>query len=251
MDSLLRNVGRAWSPRESCRVGASGREHPIAELILVFQSAHHTGRHQFRTCLATRVVATEAWVEGGFTPNWRPLLVVPEVNGHQGEWVLVEGFIRGTDESHDREIFAFLRGVFIARREIRRSKSEVPCGGVSLGIARFPGGDTEYYLYAGRGRTSSELCATPLPAEQPRYIRQIDGSVRSIRARKSPREKTQPETVTKRSTFGEEKGDRQFIFGTTRPGPENASRPRHPSRDPVHSLWLGVLPFFAQRFLGL
>lgn len=27
-------------------------------------------------------VATEAWVEGGFTPKWHPLLVVPEINGH-------------------------------------------------------------------------------------------------------------------------------------------------------------------------
>jgi hypothetical protein len=24
---------------------------------------------------------TEAWVEGGFTPNWNSLLVVPEING--------------------------------------------------------------------------------------------------------------------------------------------------------------------------
>jgi hypothetical protein len=93
-------------------------------------------------------ITTEAWVEGGFTPNWHPLLVVPEINGHSGEWVLVEGSIRGVDESHDRELFAFLRGVFIARRDVRRFREkflavEYP------GNNEIPEGATENYLYAG------------------------------------------------------------------------------------------------------
>ena len=93
-------------------------------------------------------VATEAWVAGGFTPNWYPLLVVPEINGNQGEWVLVEGFIRGVDEKHDRELFAFLRGLFIARRDVRSFR------GKFLAV-EYPGNSTipesadEHYLYAG------------------------------------------------------------------------------------------------------
>lgn len=91
---------------------------------------------------------TEAWVGGGFTPNWHPLLVVSEINGHFGEWVLVEGFVRGTDEIHDREIFAFLRGTFISRRDVlsfraKFLKQEYP------GNDKIPDGATEYYLYAG------------------------------------------------------------------------------------------------------
>ena len=93
-------------------------------------------------------VTTGAWVESGFTPNWNPLLMVPEINGHQGEWVLVQGYICGADESHDRELFAFLRGVFISRRDVSKFREkflavEYP------GNSEIPEGATEHYLYAG------------------------------------------------------------------------------------------------------
>lgn len=93
-------------------------------------------------------VKTEAWVKGGFTPKWDPLLSVPEINGHSGEWVLVEGFILGTDESRDRELFAFLRGMFVARKDVCSLKAnflsvEYP------GNHKIPTGATEHYLYAG------------------------------------------------------------------------------------------------------
>src|SRR5690606_5145266 len=116
-------------------------------------------------------VDTEAWVKGGFTPKWDPLLVVPEVNGHPGEWVLIEGFIRGTDEVHDRELFAFLRGLFIARKDVRRLRTkflavEYP------GNDKIPEGAAEYYLYAGEaGRRQSY--ARHLYQRNGRYRRQI------------------------------------------------------------------------------
>ncbi len=93
-------------------------------------------------------ISTEAWVEGGFTPNWHPLLVVPEINGYQGEWVLVEGYLRGTDKSLDRELFAFLRGVFIARSNVRSFKPKFLAVNY-LGNNKIPKGATELYLYAG------------------------------------------------------------------------------------------------------
>ena len=117
-------------------------------------------------------VATEAWVEGGFTPNLRPLLVVPEINGHQGEWVLVEGYICGADESHDRELFAFLRGVFIARRDVRSFRAkflsvEYP------GNDKIPKGATEHYLYAGEAGRRQNF-ARHLYKRNGRYRRQIE-----------------------------------------------------------------------------
>ena len=146
-------------------------------------------------------VATEAWVEGGFTPKWRPLLVVPEINGHQGEWVLVEGYIRGVDESHDREIFAFLRGLFIARRDVRRLRAkflavEYP------GNGKIPGGDTEYYLYAGEAGRRQKY-ARRLCRRNGRYIRQIDKAFDQY-VPMNLKEKAPPETVTESSTLGEE-----------------------------------------------
>lgn len=137
-------------------------------------------------------VATEAWVAGGFTPNWHSLLVVPEINGYPGEWVLVEGFIQGADAGHDREIFAFLRGVFIARRDVRRFKEkflalEYP------GNDRIPDGATEYYLYAGEaGRRQNYV--RHLCQRNGRYRRQtVEAFDRYVRT--YPKEKTPPATI--------------------------------------------------------
>lgn len=91
---------------------------------------------------------TEDWVASGFTPNWHSLLVVPQINGHQGEWVLVEGLVQGTDGSHDRELFVFLRGVFLARRDVDTLRSKF----LSIdypGNQEIPEGADEYYLFGG------------------------------------------------------------------------------------------------------
>lgn len=91
---------------------------------------------------------TEDWVAGGYTPNWHPLLVVPEINGHQGEWVLVEGFVQGADRTHDRELFAFLRGMFVAKKDVDTLRSKF----LSIdypGNNKLPEGAEEHYLFAG------------------------------------------------------------------------------------------------------
>ncbi|MEN8513400.1 hypothetical protein [Burkholderia sp. RS02] len=91
---------------------------------------------------------TEEWVAGGYTPNWHTLLVVPEINGHQGEWVLVEGFVQGADSARDRELFAFLRGMFVAKQDVDTIRSRF----LSIdypGNHKVPDGANEYYLFAG------------------------------------------------------------------------------------------------------
>ena len=116
-------------------------------------------------------VATEAWVEGGFTPNWHPLLVVPEINGHLGQWVLVEGYIRGGDESLDRELFAFLRGVFIARRDVQSFRAKFL--EVEHPQHYIPKGATENYLYAGEAGRRQNY-ARHLYQRNSQYRRQIE-----------------------------------------------------------------------------
>lgn len=91
---------------------------------------------------------TEEWVAGGFTPNWHSLLLVPKINGHRGEWVLVDGFIQGADNAHDRELFAFLRGVFVAKKDVDKLRSKF----LSIdypGNHTIPEGADEHYLFAG------------------------------------------------------------------------------------------------------
>ncbi len=120
---------------------------------------------------STSPVETATWVESGFTPKWDSLLVVPEINGIPGEWVLVEGFIRRTDESHDRELFAFLRGLFVASKDMRSVRSKL----YSMeypGNNAIPEGATEYYLYAGEAGRRQNF-ARHLCKRNGQYRRQI------------------------------------------------------------------------------
>jgi hypothetical protein len=91
---------------------------------------------------------TDAWVEGGFTPDWQPLLCVPEVNRHPGDWVLLDGFVQDVDEATDREIFAFLRGLLVSKRDLARLRSAF-LGSEYPGNFAIPPAGTEHYLYAG------------------------------------------------------------------------------------------------------
>lgn len=91
---------------------------------------------------------TEDWVAGGFTPDWRSLLVTPEINGHQGEWVLLEGFIQRSDSSNDREIFSFLRGMFVANKNVDTLRSHFLSTDYP-GNHKIPDGGSEHYLFAG------------------------------------------------------------------------------------------------------
>lgn len=93
-------------------------------------------------------IGTEAWVEGGFTPKWDQLLVVPEINEHAGPWVLVEGYISGAEEDRDREIFTFLRGMFVAKKDVGRLEAKF-LSAEYPGNDKIPAGVTEHYLYAG------------------------------------------------------------------------------------------------------
>lgn len=116
-------------------------------------------------------VDTDAWVEGGFTPAWKPLLVVPEINGHQGEWVLVEGFVRGVNQDHDRELLAFLRGAFVARRDARRLRAKFLAVDYP-GNSKIPEGATEHYLFAGEAGRRNNY-ARHLLQRNGRYRRQV------------------------------------------------------------------------------
>lgn len=147
-------------------------------------------------------IDTEAWVEGGFTPKWDPLLVVPEINGNPGEWVLVEGFVRGADESHDRELFAFLRGVFITRRDVRSIRAKFLAAEYP-GNFEIPEGATEHYLYAGEAGRRQNY-ARHLFQPNGRYRRQIAQAFDRYE-RVYPKEKTPPATVKIRLSSDEGK----------------------------------------------
>jgi hypothetical protein len=116
-------------------------------------------------------IDTESWVEGGYKPAWNPLLVVPEIGGIQGEWVLVEGFLRGVEQDHGREMFAFLRGALVARRDVRRLRARFLAADYP-GNDRIPDGASEHYLFAGEAGHRKNY-AQHLLRHNGRYRRQV------------------------------------------------------------------------------
>lgn len=113
-------------------------------------------------------ISTETWVESGYTPRWKSLLVVRDINEHEGDWVLLEGFVRGENEEHDRELFAFLRGLFLPRRDVSRLKTrfrkvEYP------GNGQVPESAEEVYLFSGEAGHRNNYM---------RHLQQRDGKYR-------------------------------------------------------------------------
>ncbi|MEK0363875.1 hypothetical protein [Pseudomonas sp. CBC3] len=115
--------------------------------------------------------STAAWVQGGFTPNWHSLLGIPEINGNQGKWVLLQGYIGGIDKRHDRKLFAFLRGVFVARKDVQSLREKFLAVDYP-GNRRIPEVVTEHYLYAGEAGRSQSY-ARELYQKNGRYRRQV------------------------------------------------------------------------------
>ena len=116
-------------------------------------------------------VETEEWVQGGFTPKWDQLLVVPEINGHTGPWVLVEGYVSGASEGSDREIFAFLRGMFVARKDVSGLETKF-LSAEYPGNDKIPAAATEHYLYAGEAGRRQNY-ARSLLQRNGQYRRQV------------------------------------------------------------------------------
>lgn len=121
------------------------------------------------------------WVRSGFTPDFHPLLRVSKINGHTGPWILLQGFVQRQDVSRDREIFTFLRGLFVRRKDIPTLRDkflqvEYP------GNAEIPDGPEDYYLFAGETGRSPRF-APELRTQDGswrRYVREAFSSTEHI-----------------------------------------------------------------------
>lgn len=56
------------------------------------------------------------WIEVGGRPDIMPYLVVDDVNGVRGPWVLLDGFAIQVDERHKRALPASVRGLLVAKQ---------------------------------------------------------------------------------------------------------------------------------------
>lgn len=136
-----------------------------------------------------------AWVTGGFTPDFQPVLRVPSINGKTGPWVLLQGFVQRQDKTLDREIFTFLRGLFVRRKEVPTLREkflqiEYP------GNTEIPDGPSDYYLFAGEAGTSPRF-APELRTADGRYRRYV-GEAFSATEHIPPPAGSQPKKPAKR-----------------------------------------------------
>jgi hypothetical protein len=97
---------------------------------------------------------TGDWIVRGSQPDYRNILEIPEIDGLTGPWVLLDGFLEQNAPTDDRQVFTFLRGVFVDSGEVDRL-----CR-LFTGL-EYPGNDAipkepgYYYTYAGEMPFSS------------------------------------------------------------------------------------------------
>lgn len=53
------------------------------------------------------------WISEDYTPNLNKYLIIDEINGEKGPWVLLDGYIGQTDDELNRDIYIFPRGFFV------------------------------------------------------------------------------------------------------------------------------------------
>jgi hypothetical protein len=58
------------------------------------------------------------WMRDGPSPDYRHLLVRDEIDGVPGPWALLQGYVSEVAPKGPRELFTFLRGLFVAPTDV-------------------------------------------------------------------------------------------------------------------------------------
>lgn len=88
------------------------------------------------------------WIRNGNAPSYEHILQLQEVDGFQGPWVVLNGFIQESTPKDHREVFTFVRGLLVDNRDVRRLRSKF----YSIdypGNSAIPDVGTEHYVFAG------------------------------------------------------------------------------------------------------
>lgn len=114
-----------------------------------------------------------AWITQGPSPDYRPLLVLDQVDGMPGPWVALDGFIEENAPTDDRQVFTFLRGLLVANSKVR-TLGRVFDGMEYPGNYAIPEQPEHHYTYAGE----MPFKETPGLTEAPRHVR-MEGCYRN------------------------------------------------------------------------
>lgn len=97
--------------------------------------------------LGDRRWSVTSWIENGDQPNMLPYLLIDELDGVKGPWILLDGYLTQEDMRNKRRLFAFPRGLAISRKyskEFLRDLSKQNIGG-----RKVPEIPSNYYTFAG------------------------------------------------------------------------------------------------------
>ena len=96
--------------------------------------------------LGDRAVPVWEWILHGGLPNMEPYLVVDELLGEQGPWVLLDGYINQEDTEATRSRFIFPRGFIVKSEEATQVVDRLRQQ--NLGGRWLPEIPEDYYTYA-------------------------------------------------------------------------------------------------------
>jgi hypothetical protein len=97
--------------------------------------------------LGDRSVSTREWIRKGGVPEVKPYLIVSELMGEQGPWIMLDGHVDQENEAHDRNRFTFIRSFLVKTTEadefVERLKHQ------DLSNRWLPEIPESHYTYAG------------------------------------------------------------------------------------------------------
>lgn len=103
---------------------------------------------------AGQPIAVGDWMVRGPQPDYRGILEIAEIDGKQGPWVVLDGFVEQNSPTDDRQVFTFLRGLFVESGNVDRL-CDLFNGLEYPGNDAIPEEPAYYYTYAGEMPFSS------------------------------------------------------------------------------------------------
>ncbi len=113
-----------------------------------FPAAPETWKPTLAPLFAGKFGPPQEWLAKGIGPSYNHLLQMDELGGISGGWALLDGYVGESATDDPREVFSFLRGVFVKvgdRAELRSKflAREYP------GNSAIPNPHEDYYTFAG------------------------------------------------------------------------------------------------------
>jgi hypothetical protein len=128
-----------------------------------------------------------AWLVDGATPDYDDLLQREEVDGIEGPWVLLDGFVEQSANDDARQVFSFLRGVLVKQSRVTKVID-------AFNVREYPGNDAipserdDHYVFAGEIPWSPRYggnSAIPMAKQNGMFVALLVATMASVGCRAS------------------------------------------------------------------